>query len=79
MVTVTSLCTLFQRRTWRGVERPQINNVSLEKQIERPVDCHSQFALKAGQFHQVDGPKEPPGENAGKPEAENLRDGAAPA
>ena len=65
-------------RPTRGVQRPQINNVSREEQIERPVNRHPQLALKAGQFHQVDGSKEPPGDEAGKLEAENLRNCTPP-
>src|ERR1700752_1213495 len=55
------------------MQGPQINDVTWEKQIEGPVNRDPQFALKAGQFHQVDGPKEPPGDEAGKPETEDLR------
>ena len=56
-----------------GVQRPQVDGVAREKQVEGPVDRHPQFAFKAGQFHQVDGPPEPPGDEAGELETENLR------
>ena len=38
-------------RTACSVQRPQINNVSREKQIEGPVNRNPQFVLKPGQFH----------------------------
>src|SRR5262245_15665342 len=60
------------------MERSQVNNVTREKQIESPVNRDAQFPLKAGQFQQVNGPKEPPGDEAGKLKTENLRHRTAP-
>jgi hypothetical protein len=55
-----------------------MKNVTLEKEIEGPVNRHSQFALKAGKFHQVDRPKEPLGDEAGKLKTVNLCHSTAP-
>src|SRR5262245_56980653 len=42
-------------RAMHGVEWAQVDDVAREEQIECPIDCNSQLALKARQLHQVDG------------------------
>ena len=62
-----------------GVQRPQINNVAGKNRSRVQSIATRNLRSKAGQFHQVDGSKEPPGDEAGKLETENLRHRTAPA
>jgi hypothetical protein len=48
-------------------------NVLGEKKVQRPVKCHANLFVQAGQLAQIDCPPHPPCEEAREIEAENPR------
>ena len=46
---------------WKVMHRA---NVLGEEKVQRPIKCHTNFFVQAGQFAQVNRPPHPPGEEA---------------
>jgi hypothetical protein len=66
----------------RASRRPDLGellNVLGKDQIERPLQRHSQLLFQARQLAQVNRAPQPPGDKAGKLEAENFGHAGAPA
>ena len=54
----------FRRRQSGGASRPKLDKILRKEQIESPIQSHEDFLFKSGQFHQVDRPPQPPGNEA---------------
>lgn len=51
----------------------EVDEIFRKEYIQSPVQGHEDFLFKSRQFQQVDRPPEPPGNEAGKVHAENVR------
>ena len=50
-----------------------LNEVLLEKNVERPIECDPQLLLEPRELAEIDRPPQPPGNEAGKVNAEDSR------
>src|SRR2546428_7912701 len=65
---------IFRMGDGRGTECHKLHEVFGEDQIEGPVEGHAQLFFEAGELAEIDSPPQPPGNEPGKVDPQNIRD-----
>src|SRR5213596_498082 len=65
---------IFRMGDGRGTECHKLHEVFGEDQIECPVEGHAQLFFEAGELAEIDSPPQPPGNEPGKVDPQNIRD-----